>query len=352
MKEKTKLLLSGPGLIGKKHAELIIKHADCSLEVIVVPENSPDRNFFASLPSRIYSDIEAALENEEVSGAIISSPNPFHYTQAQCCLAKGIPTLVEKPVTDNLEDAYKLVVASEKTNIPVLVGHHRTYSPLLASAYSFLNSDKFGRMVAVQGSALFYKPAQYFIDGPWRTKLGGGPILINLIHEIGLLRYFCGEIERIFAFSSEKIRNFTVEDTVTISIEFKNGTLGNFLLSDTAASNKSWEMTSGENPIYPYFPEDNCYHFAGTNGSLDFPTMKYKVYADEGSRSWTNAFREGIISTEKKDPLELQLDHFINVINKTAKPMVSARDGYMNMVIIKAIEESILSGNAVTVDHK
>jgi len=100
--------------------------------------------------------------------------------------------LVEKPITDNIDDARKLADRSEDARVPVLVGHHRTYSPLLDAAVAFLNSARFGRLVAVQGSALFYKPVKYFKDGAWRTKVGGGPILINLIHEIGLLRYFCG----------------------------------------------------------------------------------------------------------------------------------------------------------------
>ena len=115
-------------------------------------------------------------------------------------------------------------------------------------------------------------------------KKGWGPILINLIHEIGLLRHFCGEIENVFALAGRKIRNFEVEDTVTIALEFFDGALGNFLLSDTAASSKSWEMTSGENWTYPHFPEEYCYHFAGTNGSLDFPSMRARYYAATQSR--------------------------------------------------------------------
>lgn len=352
MKNKIKFLLSGPGLIGKKHAELIELHEDCSLEAVVVPENSPDRSILSTINARGYSDIDDALNNESIDAAIISSPNCFHFQQAMSCLLRGIPVLVEKPITDNINSALDLVRQSEKLHVSVLVGHHRTYSPLLDVARSFLETESFGKMVCVQGSALFYKPSQYFKDGEWRTKLGGGPILINLIHEIGLLRYFCGEIKRVFAFSSNNIRKFEVEDTVAISFEFVNGVLANFLLSDTAASTKSWEMTSGENPMYPHYPNQNCYHFSGTNGSLDFPNMEARSYAEIGEGSWSKAFKFEKLKTFPKDPLELQLNHFIDVICSGAQPKVSARDGYMNILVVQAIEQSMKSGVAVTIDTR
>ncbi len=247
MARMLRFLLSGPGLIGTQHARLIQLRSDCELTAVVAPPTDENRDFARSFNAKFYSTVEEALEKERIDAAIVSSPNCFHFDQAMSCIAKEIPVLVEKPITDDIGDARKLADHAKKLRACVLVGHHRTYSPLLDSANAFLTSPRFGRLVAVQGAALFYKPAKYFEDGPWRTKMGGGPILINLIHEIGLLRYFCGEIKRVFALAGRNNRKFEVEDSVVITFEFLNGALGNFLLSDAAASSKSWEMTSGEN---------------------------------------------------------------------------------------------------------
>ncbi len=343
-------LLSGPGLIGRKHAKLVMSRKDCRLSAIVAPEHEPNEEFALECGVKLYPSLDEALRREHFSAAIISSPNSFHFAQAEACIQNKVAVLVEKPVTDNLADAKRLAELATNFQVPVLVGHHRTYSPLLDSAKQFLSSATFGRPVALQGSAMFYKPARYFEEGAWRTRIGGGPILINLIHEIGLMRSFYGEIRRVSALAGRNIRNFEVEDTVAITFEFQNGALGNFLLSDAAASTKSWEMTSGENPAYPHLPEQSCYHFAGTNGSLDFPRMRAHYYAFGSEPSWWKPFETKQLPVEYGNPLARQLDHFVDVVRGRAAPRVSARDGYLNMLVVDAIMRSIAGGKVIDVD--
>ena len=108
---------------------------------------------------------------------------------------------------------------------------------------------------------------------------GGGPILINLIHEVGNFRSLCGDIGAVQAMASSEVRQFEVEDTVAINFGFKNCVVGTFLLSDTAASCRSWEQTSGENPSYASYPQDEAYLVSGTLGSLSIPSMLLRYYS-------------------------------------------------------------------------
>jgi len=349
MTETLNFLLSGPGLIGRQHAKLLRSRSDCSLVAIVAPARPEHEAFARDCGARFFTDVDEALRHGNVDAAIVSSPNASHHQQALACIASGVPVLIEKPVTAKLEDAGSLVKTAEQAKVPILVGHHRTHSPLLDAVQDFLRSPYFGQPVALRGSALFYKPAKYFRDGEWRTKTGGGPILINMIHEIGLMRYFFGEISSVSALASSSIRSFEVEDTVAVSLRFASGALGTFLLSDSAASTKSWEMTSGENPAYPHFPEEDCYHFAGTNGSLDFPSMNARYYKADIEPSWWNEFEAARLPLIRANPLERQLAHFVDVVLGRVSPRVSVRDGYLNMLVVDAIMRSIASGCIVSI---
>ena len=352
---KRNILLVGPGLIGLRHIELIQSHSRCRLIGIVAPDTSVNREKAKDLNVAFYSTLEGAfneLNDTCIHGVMICSPNQFHFNQTRFCIKNDIPVFVEKPLAANIFDARTLMLESEKRNSKILVGHHRTYSALINGAKTFLDTPQFGKMVGVMGSAQFYKPDHYFRDAPWRTRKGGGPLLINLIHEIGVMRALCGEISSVGAISSNATREFEVEDTVAITLRFCNGALGTFLLSDTAASDKSWELTSGENPSYPRSLSQTCYHFTGTRGSLDFPTMEAKFYDLSQPQSWWSDLMTKTLSVSDIDPLCAQLDHFVEVISSNADPIVTARDGFLNMLVIDAIGLSIERQNVVHIaDH-
>jgi predicted dehydrogenase len=337
---KQKLVVVGPGLMGLKHIELILKNPRCELAGIVTPEREVFSDVGERLNVPLFHDLEGCLTAVAPSGVIISSPNEFHYDQASLCVERDIPVLIEKPIASTYEDAVRLVDLVARRKARAIVGHHRAHSPLMATAKAVIEGGRLGRLVAIQGSAIFYKPPEYFDAGPWRRELGGGPILINLIHEIGIMRTLCGEISAVQAIVSNTLRRFPVEDTVAINLQFRNGALGTFVLSDTGASPRSWEQTSRENPVYPTYPDEDCYSITGTLGSLDFPTMRLKSHPAPQAPSWHAPFTEEAIPVVREDPLEHQLDNFLDVILGVADPVVTAFDGAQNVRVAEAIRRS------------
>jgi predicted dehydrogenase len=298
----------------------------------------------------LYATLDELFARSRPDGVIIATPNQFHVGNALACIASGVAALVEKPVASTVEEGVRLCEAVERADAKVLVGHHRAHSPILAKARAIVEQGTLGKLVAAMGSALFYKPEHYFDDGPWRRQAGGGPILINMIHEIGILRWLCGEIVAVQAFASNATRGFPVEDTVAINLRFEGGALGTFLLSDTAASARSWEQTSQENKSYPTYPDEDCYLIVGTGGSLAIPTMRLKVYDRKEDRSWWKPFRTEVAAVDRSDPLEVQLEHFCAVIRGEAKPLVTARDGLQNLRVTEAIALATRTGQPVSIE--
>lgn len=344
---KISLVVVGPGLIGKQHIRLIGENPRCKLCAIVAPDHQANHEIARTQGVPLFHSLDDCLRAKTVDGVIIASPNEFHAEQAARCIQAGIPVLIEKPITVTVADGEALVAMAERKNAKVMVGHHRAHSPLLSLARNVIDEGRLGRLVTVMGSAQFYKPAHYFEDGPWRREPGGGPILINLIHEIGNLRSLCGDITAVQAMSSSAVRQFPVEDTVAINLIFANGALGTFVLSDTAATAKSWEQTSRENPSYPTYADEDCYMIAGTTGSLAIPTMRLKSYEASTEPSWWVPFREEVIEVRREDPLTRQLAHFVQVIEGQCVPLVSATDGLRNLMVTEAIRRSAFTQKTV-----
>ena len=249
-----------------------------------------------------------------------------------------------------VEAGLRLCAAAERADAKVLVGHHRRHSAIMARACEIVAEGTLGRIVAVMGSAMFYKPDSYFDEVAWRRQPGGGPILINMIHEVGNLRSLCGEIVSVQAFASAAARGFPVEDTVAINLKFASGALGTFMLSDTAASARSWEQTSRENKSYASYPDEDCYLVAGTRGSLAIPTMRLKTYPNDAERSWWKPFATAVADLVEADPLERQLAHFCAIIRGEATPLVTVRDGLQNLRITAAIAAATRTGLAISID--
>ena len=280
---------------------------------------------------------------------VLATPNALHVPHALLCIQAGLPLLLEKPIAATVAEAEILVRAVDEKQARVLIGHHRAHSPIMAMAREVVQSGKLGRLVSVMGSALFFKPDHYFSDAPWRRELGAGPILLNLIHEIHNLRMLCGDIVAVQAFASHAVRNFPVEDTVAINLRFASGALGTFMLSDTAACARSWEQTSGENTAYPSYDDEDCYVLSGTSGSLSVPTMRLKTYARDEDRSWWKPFEQSVVGMQRADPIAIQMEHFGAVVRGEAEPLVSARDGLLNLRITEAITLAARTGHTVEI---
>ena len=342
--------MAGAGLIGRAHMQVAQASGTCALSAIVDPSPAAAQAAGeAGVPH--YDSLENLLARKRADGGpdgvILATPNAFHVPQALQCIAAGVPALIEKPVATSVAEGAKLIASADKAKL--LVGHHRAHSPIMAKAKEVIDSGVLGRLVAVMGSATFMKPDHYFEEGPWRREPGGGPILINMIHEVHNLRMLCGEIVAVQAIASRAVRNFPVEDTVAISLQFANGVLGSFMLSDTAACARSWEQTSQENKSYPSYADEDCYVIAGTNGSLSVPTMRLQKYPRPEDRSWWKPFERSVVPMQREDPLRLQLEHFGAVIRGEAQPLVTVRDGLANLRVTEAISEAAKSGGRVTV---
>lgn len=332
-----RIAVVGAGLIGRKHAALVARHA--RLSAIVDPDPA-SQAVAGEHGVPLFDEIARCLAEATPDGVIVATPNQLHVPHALACIAADIPVLVEKPLADTTEGARRIVEAAETAGVPVLVGHHRRHNPIIAAAKDAIAAGRLGEIVTVDAKFWLYKPDDYFAPA-WRRSAGAGPVLINLIHDVDLLRHLVGEIARVTAIQSSRVRGHAVEDTAAVLLEFANGALGTVSVSDTVVAPWSWEFSSAENPAYPHVPV-TAYAIGGTHGALSVPDLR--LYAHPGPRGWWEPLTVEALAVVPEDPLVRQIRHFAEVIRGEARPLVSAREGMRTLAVVDAVKRAAQTG--------
>jgi len=338
----TAIAVLGAGLIGKRH----IQHAanlGC-LCAIVDPDEQAEK-LAQQHDIAYFNSVTDLVESGIAQGAIVATPTQYHVDNATTLVEAGIPALIEKPIADKLDEAACLVELAANKKIPLMVGHHRRFNPLIQAAKTRIDNGAIGNLVAANAMCWLYKPDDYF-DIPWRKQPGAGPLLTNLIHDIDLMRFFCGDVASVQMLESNHTRGHNVEDTAALLIRFKNNGIATMSVSDTIVAPWSWEMTANENAAYPS-TNQSCYMLGGTHGSIAIPDMQY--WYNNADRGWYEPMCNDTISTETLDPLVLQIEHFCDVIHGKAEPLVSGLEGLKTLQVLDAAHEAARTGSVVSI---
>jgi len=344
LSRKSRLLIAGFGLVGKRHAEAIAHVPDAELVGIV--DTADAARVFALEQGLFFSEMLAeALQQIRPDGVILSTPTPLHVEQGCLCVSHNCPVLIEKPIAVTTTEAADLVEQARLAEVPLLVGHHRRHNPLIQKARQIIDDGKLGDIRVVHGQCWFYKPDHYFAEAPWRQRQGAGPVSVNLVHDIDLIRYLCGEVVSVCAQMAPSSRGFDNEEVAAAVLRFENNAIGSITVSDGVVSPWSWELTAKEYPVYPT-TQQSCYQIGGTHGSLSVPDLT--LWNQEGKQDWWAPISATSVHRNASDPLINQIEHFVNVIHGDAAPLVSGAEGLKTLRVIEAIGQSAQLGSTVT----
>jgi predicted dehydrogenase len=328
---KIAVVVIGAGAIGRAHIETIRRSQVSTLAGIAEP-GVHGKEVADRLGVPWCADHADLLDCLKPDAAIIATPNATHRDVALACIVRGIPAIVEKP----------------KSGVPMLVGHHRRHNPVIRQARGIIRDGTLGRITNASVLYTFYKPPEYF-DLAWRRQPGGGPILINLIHEIDLIRHLCGEIASVQALTSNATRGLEVEDTAAVLLRLVGGALVTLSLSDAAVTPWSWDLASGESPNYPPQPFPVQTHFlCGTDGSLTLPTLEHWSY--KGAKSWFAPISREAVALDQADPYMEQLNHLCRVVHREEAPLITAADGMQTLRATMAVHKAAQTGQMVVLE--
>ncbi|MDE0458576.1 MAG: Gfo/Idh/MocA family oxidoreductase [Chromatiales bacterium] len=348
MVDPLRLALFGAGGIGVRHLALADEEPECAIVAVADPLDAPAAAARRH-GARFYRDYRELLARERLDGAIVATPNDSHAEVGIACVERGLPVLVEKPITDTVASGRALLAAAAERGVALAVGHHRRFDPAVGVARDAIRGGRIGRLAAVQCLWAMRKHDAYY-DADWRRlRPGGGPALINLIHDVDLLRYLCGDVARVYAEGGSALRGHEVEDTVAAALRFTNGAVGTIVASDAAPSPWGWELGTGENPLIPPTGR-NCYRLVGTEGSLALPRLELWQHDDGVPASWYEAIRVRVLAAGPRTALKDQLRHFCGVVRGAHAPRVPGEEGLSTLRTTLAILEAMDRGEPIVAE--
>lgn len=320
------ILVVGGGLIGMRHLRSVQAHPGCHLVGLADPDMS------LALDVRRFRDM--ADVTEPVDGVILATPTGLHAQHGSFAAEQGWHMLIEKPVADDLAEARSLGTAVARARVGSLVGHHRRYHASVQQLKALIANDAIGTVVCANLIWAMRKPDDYFA-GNWRT-LGGSPVMINLVHDIDLLRFVIGEITDTTALGGKGLRGDRRIESGVAALAFENGATGSITFADTSPSPWGFEAGTGENPNIGTTGQDMMW-IMGTKGAISFPSMTLWSGAD-----WSHpAARRPCPKAENaQTPLDAQLDHFLAVMDG-ADPLIDVADATRTLDIALQIEAQL-----------
>lgn len=246
-------------------------------------------------------------------GYVVAAPAELHYEIGCKLLSAGLPTIIEKPLTLNSEDALKLVELAEKKKVPFMVAHILLFHPAIRKIKELVDGGKLGK--------LFYMYSTRIKFGVVRTE--ENVFWSFAPHDIAVLDYIAGSHSEKIETTKGNFLQDNVCDYVMAQLEYPNNVKAHILTS--------W--------LHPF--KEQRVVVVGSKGMVWFDDATDKqVYYSGKHVEWESGrpqlLQEDaiVVPYEKNLPLTEEMKYFMDHLDKM--PTISSgREGYE---VVKVLE--------------
>ena len=170
--KKINISIIGIGLMGLQHIKAILKSKKAKLHSILdISKDAAKLSAKYKVP--LYLNVESLLKSKNLDAVIVATPNQLHETHTVSFLKQKIPVLLEKPISDNIKSAKKIINSAKKNKTPLLIGYHRRHNSIVSKVKSIVSSGKLGNIVSANVLCWFYKHEEYYKETWKQAKVGG-----------------------------------------------------------------------------------------------------------------------------------------------------------------------------------
>ena len=235
--ETLKTAIVGCGKVGHLHAKALRRAPESSFVAACGRDLAKTESFASAYGVKAYADAEEMIAREGVQALMICTPHPLHARHAVKAAKAGVHILVEKPLASSLRDCDAILAAAKESGVKVgMISQRRFYAPC-ARVKKAIEEGKLGRPILGSVAMYGWRDEAYYRSDPWRGSWqgeGGGVLVNQAPHQLDLLQWYMGEIEELFGFWANLNHPYIeVEDTAVAVLRFRNGALGNIMVSNS-----------------------------------------------------------------------------------------------------------------------
>ncbi|MEJ6949861.1 Gfo/Idh/MocA family protein [Natronospora cellulosivora (SeqCode)] len=296
-------------------------------------------NIFANKKLKKYHDYQKLLKDKEIDIVIIGTESGYHASITVDALNANKHVIVEKPMALSISEARKMITVAKEKDLKLAVCHQNRFNPTIQHLKEAIDRGRFGKLVHAVASVRWNRNDHYYSMDNWHGTLAlDGGILINqCIHNIDILRWFLGDIERVYAESDNFLRNIETEDAAMAVLRFKSGVIA---------------VIEGTVCVYPSNLEET-FNIFGEKG-----TVRIAGIALNQIKDWKFAdSREGEENEMKRFSYEtesaygyghnLLFKDFLNAIKYNEKPLVDGEEGKKAIELVLGIYKSAKKGKII-----
>ncbi|HEA46875.1 MAG TPA: lipid-A-disaccharide synthase [bacterium] len=308
MTKPIRVVVIGVGHLGQHHARIYSEMPDVELVGVVDIDEERSKRIAREYKTSAFSEHTQVLKRVDV--ASIAVPTELHYRISKDFLNAGVHILIEKPMTQTIEEADELLELAKRKNLVLQVGHIERFNPAVSALNRVIKEPRF-----IECHRL----------GPFKPRAANiGVVMDLMIHDIDIILSLVNSpVKRIEAVGIPVLSQ--EEDIANVRITFENGCIANLTAS---------RVTKEETRKIRIFQRDAYL-------SLDYINQELSIYRREITPDGKVKILSSRPEIEKVEPLRLELEAFIRAIQRGQEPLVSGKEGREALAIVQEISHQI-----------
>lgn len=312
----------GTGNMGIHHLRNYYHNPDVELIGFVETNEKNAEKVKAKYQTEHFSDYKNVLG--KVDAISIATPTCTHFEIASFFLSHQIHVLLEKPITDSIEEAEDLIKIAKQQNVLLSIGHIERFNPVIQELKNILKKE----------SPVFIEIHR---ESPFDPRIYDVDVVSDLmIHDIDALYYILKRKLNIVSSTGIKVHS-NKSDLVNVQLISDDNVLVNITTSRaTEQKIRSWRIILKDKLIEADLLERKLYLSSRTE-------VGKKIFDTNAEHHYTQEQITAKILVQNDEPLQIEIDNFIQSILGNTVLEVEGKDGLKALKLVKEIQQKIMT---------